>query len=61
MADAARISGACLNAGDNPDGEREAAFSSVAGRIPRRLRDRKTFHIALLDGSRRRALQRDRS
>ena len=42
MADATiRIPGASLNAGDNPDGEREAAFSSVARRIPRRLRDRK--------------------
>src|SRR5271169_1055413 len=36
-ADAARIPGAGRNAGDNPDGEREAAFSSAAGWIPRRL------------------------
>src|SRR5471030_1821568 len=36
-----RIPGASLNAGDNPGGEREAAFSSEAERIPHRLRDRK--------------------
>ena len=46
VADASRNPGASLNAGDNPDGEREAAFSSVARRIPRRLRDRKSFDSA---------------
>jgi hypothetical protein len=40
VADADRISGAGLNAGVDPDGEREAAFSSVAGRIPRYFRRR---------------------
>ena len=33
MADAARNSGASLNAGDDPGDEREAAFSSEAGRF----------------------------
>src|SRR5262245_43743854 len=37
VADAIRISGADLNAGVGPGGEREAAFSSVARRIPRNL------------------------
>ena len=43
VVDAACISGASLNAGVNPGGEREAAFSSVARRIPCRLRPRKSF------------------
>ena len=34
-----RFRGAFLNAGDSPDGEREAAFSSGAARIPRRPHD----------------------
>src|SRR4029078_11836571 len=51
--DAACISGASLNAGVNPGGEREAAFSSVARRIPRRLRPRKSFEPVQRAGPRR--------
>src|SRR4029078_6338652 len=51
--DAACISGASLNAGANPGGEREAAFSSVARRIPRRLRPRKSFEPGQRAGPRR--------
>src|SRR6185295_17232508 len=53
VADAACISGASLNAGANPGGERAAAFSSVAGRIPRRLRPRKSFEPVQRAGARR--------
>src|SRR5207342_3617543 len=53
VADAACISGASLNAGVNPGGEREAAFSSVARWIPRRLRPRKSFEPVQRAGPRR--------
>src|SRR5690242_10374548 len=53
VADAACISGASLNAGVNPGGEREAAFSSVARRIPRRLRPRESFEPVQRAGPRR--------
>src|SRR4029079_6224070 len=59
VADAACISGARLNAGVNPGGEREAAFWSVARRIPRRLRPRKSFEPVERAGPLRDKARRD--
>src|SRR5262249_60107598 len=59
VADAARISGAGLNAGVSPGGEREAAFSSVARRIPRSLGFRKSFELAQHASSCRDEARRD--